>query len=219
MNFSKFEKIIGIKFENKKILLQSLTHKSYSKKSNNEKLEFLGDRVLGLIISKKLFELYPNDTEGRLDKKLSGMVNKNICYEIGKKINLDKFIITNPSKKKNINIADKIISDSCEALIGAIYVEHGFEIVEKFIIKLWKNYLNKSIKVKIDPKTMLQEYSLKKYKSLPVYKLLSTTGPKHKPLFKVCVKLKNSKLFNAIGNSKKEAEQNAAKFFLKEIEL
>ena len=219
MNFSKFEKIIGIKFENKKILLQSLTHKSYSKKNNNEKLEFLGDRVLGLIISKKLFELYPNDTEGRLDKKLSGMVNKNICYEIGKKINLDKFIITNPSKKKNINIADKIISDSCEALIGAIYVEHGFEIVEKFIIKLWKNYLNKSIKVKIDPKTMLQEYSLKKYKSLPVYKLLSTTGPKHKPLFKVCVKLKNSKLFNAIGNSKKEAEQNAAKFFLKEIEL
>ena len=219
MNFSKFEKIIGIKFENKKILLQSLTHKSYSKKSNNEKLEFLGDRVLGLIISKKLFELYPNDTEGRLDKKLSGMVNKNISYEIGKKINLDKFIITNPSKKKNINIADKIISDSCEALIGAIYVEHGFEIVEKFIIKLWKNYLNKSIKVKIDPKTMLQEYSLKKYKSLPVYKLLSTTGPKHKPLFKVCVKLKNSKLFNAIGNSKKEAEQNAAKFFLKEIEL
>jgi len=218
MNFTKIEKIIGIKFQNKKILKQSLTHKSYSSIKNNEKLEFLGDRVLGLIISKKLYELYPNDSEGNLDKKLSGLVNKNICYEIGKKLNLDEFIIINSSKKKN-NLVDKIISDSCEALIGAIYLEHGFVIVEKFIMKLWKKYLNKSIDVKIDPKTMLQEYSLKKYKLLPVYKLLTTTGPKHKPFFKVCVKVKNSKIYNAIGNSKKEAEQKAAKIFLKEIGL
>tara|TARA_B100001123_G_C15132367_1_gene955895 strand:- start:158 stop:814 length:657 start_codon:yes stop_codon:yes gene_type:complete len=218
MNFSKFEKIIGIKFENKKILKQSLTHKSYSSIKNNEKLEFLGDRVLGLIISKKLYELYPNDSEGNLDKKLSGLVNKNICCEIGKKISIDEFIIINSPKKK-INLVDKIISDSCEALIGAIYLEHGFATVEKFIVKLWKNYLNKSIKIKIDPKTMLQEYSLKKYKSLPVYKLLATTGPKHKPLFNVSVKVRNSKIFNAIGNSKKDAEQKAAKNFLKEIVL
>ena len=218
MNFTKIEKIIGIKFQNKKILKQSLTHKSYSSIKNNEKLEFLGDRVLGLIISKKLYELYPNDSEGNLDKKLSGLVNKNICCEIGKKISIDEFIIINSPKKK-INLVDKIISDSCEALIGAIYLEHGFATVEKFIVKLWKNYLNKSIKIKIDPKTMLQEYSLKKYKSLPVYKLLATTGPKHKPLFNVSVKVRNSKIFNAIGNSKKDAEQKAAKNFLKEIVL
>ena len=86
MNFSKLEKQIGLKFQNKNLLLQSLVHKSFNKTNNNEKLEFLGDRVLGLVISKKLFELYPDETEGSLDKKLSNMVNKNVCCEIGKKL-------------------------------------------------------------------------------------------------------------------------------------
>jgi len=217
MNLLSLEKKIGIKFSNKKILVQALTHKSFNSIKNNEKLEFLGDRVLGLVISKRLLELYPNDNEGSLDKKLSGLVNKNVCYNIGKKINLHKYIIANSSKKKNYKIADKIISDSCEALIGAIYIEHGFSAVEKIIIKLWKNYLIKSIKVKIDSKTLLQEYSLKNYKSLPVYKLLNISGPNHKPLFKVAVKLQNSKFLHALGNSKKDAEQKAAKKFLEQI--
>ena len=211
------EKKIGVKFSNKKILLQALTHKSFNSVKNNEKLEFLGDRVLGLIISKKLFELYPNDSEGSLDKKLSGLVNKNVCYDIGKKINLHDFIIVNNSKKKNFKIADKIISDSCEALIGAIYLEHGFSTVEKIVIKHWKNYLSKSINVNIDSKTLLQEYSLKKYKSLPIYKIINISGPKHKPLFKIAVKLHNSKFLHATGSSKKDAEQNAAKNYLKQI--
>ena len=93
-NLLNLEKKIGIKFQNKKNLIKSLTHKSFDRVNNNEKLEFLGDRVLGLVISKKLFELYPDDTEGNLDKKLAFLVNKNRCCEIGKKINLDKFIIT-----------------------------------------------------------------------------------------------------------------------------
>ena len=217
MSLSNLEKIIGIKFNNKKTLIQALTHKSFSSIKNNEKLEFLGDRVLGLIISKKLFELYPNDNEGSLDKKLSGLVNKNVCYNVGKKINLHDFIIVNNSKKKNYKIAPKIISDSCEALIGAIYIDHGFSTVEKIIIKLWKNYLIKSIKVEIDSKTLLQEYSLKNYKSLPIYKTLNVSGPMHKPLFKVAVKLQNSKFLHAIGSSKKDAEQKAAKKLLKQI--
>ena len=217
MNLLNLEKKIGVKFNNKKILLQALTHKSFNSVKNNEKLEFLGDRVLGLIISKKLFELYPNDSEGSLDKKLSGLVNKNVCYDIGKKINLHDFIIFNNSKKKNFKIADKIISDSCEALIGAIYLEHGFSTVEKIVIKHWKNYLSKSINVNIDSKTLLQEYSLKKYKSLPIYKIINISGPKHKPLFKIAVKLHNSKFLHATGSSKKDAEQNAAKNYLKQI--
>ena len=217
MNLLNLEKKIGVKFNNKKILLQALTHKSFNSVKNNEKLEFLGDRVLGLIISKKLFELYPNDSEGSLDKKLSGLVNKNVCYDIGKKINLHDFIIVNNSKKKNFKIADKIISDSCEALIGAIYLEHGFSTVEKIVIKHWKNYLSKSINVNIDSKTLLQEYSLKKYKSLPIYKIINISGPKHKPLFKIAVKLHNSKFLHATGSSKKDAEQNAAKNYLKQI--
>ena len=132
-NLLNLEKKIEIKFKNKKNLLKSLTHKSFDSTSNNEKLEFLGDRVLGLVISKKLFELYPDDTEGNLDKKLAFLVNKNRCCEIGKKINLDKFIITGTSKQKRNNIVDKIISDTCESLIGAIYLDLGFIVVEKFI--------------------------------------------------------------------------------------
>ena len=218
-NLLNLEKKIGIKFKNKKNLLKSLTHKSFDSTNNNEKLEFLGDRVLGLVISKKLFELYPDDTEGSLDKKLAYLVNKNRCCEIGKKINLDKFIITGTSKQKRNNIVDKIISDSCEALIGAIYLDHGFIIVEKFINRLWHKHLQKSIELQIDAKTKLQEYSLKKYKSLPIYKFLSSTGPKHKPLFKIAVKIQNSKFINATGYSKKDAELKAANLFLKKIGL
>ena len=213
------EKKIGIKFQNKKNLLKSLTHKSFDSTNNNEKLEFLGDRVLGLVISKKLFELYPDDTEGNLDKKLAFLVNKNQCCEIGKKINLDKFIITNTSKQKRNNIVDKIISDTCEALIGAIYLDLGFIVVEKFINRLWKNNLQKTIALHIDAKTKLQEYSLKKYKSLPIYKFISSTGPKHKPLFKIAVKIQNSEFINATGYSKKDAELKAANLFLKKIGL
>ena len=215
----KLEKKIGIKFQNKKNLLKSLTHKSFDTTNNNEKLEFLGDRVLGLVISKKLFELYPDDTEGNLDKKLAFLVNKNRCCEIGKKINLDKFIITGSSKQRGNNIVDKIISDTCEALIGAIYLDHGFIVAERFINTLWQKHLQKSIELQIDAKTKLQEYSLKKYKSLPIYKLLSSTGPKHKPLFKIAVKIQNSKFINGTGYSKKDAELKAANLFLKKIGL
>ena len=218
-NLLNLEKKIQIKFKNKKNLLKSLTHKSFDSTNNNEKLEFLGDRVLGLVISKKLFELYPDDTEGNLDKKLAFLVNKNRCCEIGKKINLDKFIITGTSKQKRNNIVDKIISDTCEALIGAIYLDHGFIVVEKFINRLWKNNLQKTIALHIDAKTKLQEYSLKKYKSLPIYKFISSTGPKHKPLFKIAVKIQNSEFINATGYSKKDAELKAANLFLKKIGL
>tara|TARA_B000000460_G_C21449994_1_gene363310 strand:- start:249 stop:914 length:666 start_codon:yes stop_codon:yes gene_type:complete len=218
-NLLNLEKKIQIKFKNKKNLLKSLTHKSFDSTNNNEKLEFLGDRVLGLVISKKLFELYPDDTEGNLDKKLAFLVNKNRCCEIGKKINLDKFIITGTSKQKRNNIVDKIISDTCEALIGAIYLDLGFIVVEKFINRLWKNNLQKTIALHIDAKTKLQEYSLKKYKSLPIYKFISSTGPKHKPLFKIGVKIQNSEFINATGYSKKDAELKAANLFLKKIGL
>ena len=219
INMSLLEKKIGVNFKNKKLLLRSLTHKSFNSIDNNEKLEFLGDRVLGLIISKKLLELFPNDKEGSLDKKYASLVNRKKCLEISKKMNLENFIVVgNVKSKKNI-IGDKITSDACEALIAAIYIDQGFDITQNFILRFWKNSFNLNIKDQIDAKTKLQEYSLKKYKILPKYKLLSYTGPKHKPLFKIGVSLKNSKVFNANGTSKKEAEQKAAKLFLKSIGL
>ena len=219
INIIKFEKKIGVSFKDKNLLIKSLTHKSYNFIDNNEKLEFLGDRVLGLIISKKLLEIFPNDKEGVLDKKLASLVNRNKCCEISKKFNLQNYLITgNVKSKKNI-IEDKIISDALEALIGAIYIDQGLNGADKFVTKFWKNYLTLNMTNQIDSKTKLQEYSLKKYKVLPKYKLFSNTGPHHKPIFKIGVSVPNSKICFAIGNSKKDAEQKAAKILLKKIGL
>ena len=220
INISVLQKQIGIIFTSKKILLKSLTHKSSNAKDNNEKLEFLGDRVLGLIISKKLLELFPNDKEGVLDKKLASLVNRKKCVEVSKNFNLESYLITgNFKSSKNKKIEDKIISDACEALIGAIYLDQGLDIAEKFILKFWKNHISINMTNQIDSKTKLQEYSLKKFKILPKYKFLSNTGPHHKPIFKIGVSLKNSKMYYATGNSKKDAEQKAAKLMLKKIGL
>ena len=217
INTTELEKKNQIKFKNSKIFIKSLTHKSHDSTNNNEKLEFLGDRVLGLVISKKLLEIYPNEKEGILDKKLASLVNKKKCLEVAKSIGLEKFILVGNSKKKKIKVEDKIISDCCEALIGALYIDQGFHVVEKFILKIWKNHLKDSVITFVDSKTKLQEYSLKKYKILPIYKLLENSGPRHNPIFKVGVKLQNSKLVYGKGSSKKSAEQKAATLFLKNL--
>ena len=219
INYSLLEKKINIIFKDKNKLVKSLTHKSFNSKENNEKLEFLGDRVLGLVISKKLLELYPNEKEGILDKKFASLVNKNTCLKIAKKINLDKFILTLSSKSSKISPQDKVISDSCEALIGAIYLDRGFNVVEKFILDLWKEEISLSKVTLIDAKTKLQEFSLKRYKKLPDYKMISNTGPRHRPTIKVSVKIHNSKNFTAEGSSKKIAEQNAAIKCLDSLDL
>ncbi|MDB3943755.1 ribonuclease III [Candidatus Pelagibacter sp.] len=217
INYQDLQKKINVKFKNLDLLIQSLTHKSFDTKKNYEKMEFLGDRVLGLVIAKKLLETYPDEKEGILDKKFASLVNKNTCLEIAKKINLEKYILTfNPNNKK-IKIEDKIISDSCEALIGAIYLEKGLASAEKVILDLWENNIIDSIITQIDAKTKLQELSLKNFKKLPIYKLISNTGPRHKPSFKVGVKLPNTKYFFGLGKSKKDAEQNAAIECLKNI--
>ena len=219
MKLNKLQKKIGIHFKDKKLLTRAITHKSFNPFINYEKLEFLGDRVLGFVISKKLLELYPDEKVGIIDKKLANLVNKNKCYEVGKEIKLENYILKgNTEKKQKKNIEKKIISDCCESLIGAIYLDRGFDISSKFILKYWKNYLNKSDVTVIDSKTRLQEYSLKKFKKLPVYRLISNSGPKHKPNFEISVKLKDGKISHAEGSSKKNAEQEAAKKLLEKIE-
>ena len=210
VNTLNLQKKLKLKFNDQKILEKSLTHKSYDSSNNNEKFEFLGDRVLGLIIAKKLLEIYPEEKEGILDKKFASLVNRNKCLEIAKKIELEKYILVFNPKNKKIIIEDKVVADCLEALIGAIYLDKGLNFSEKFILNLWSDHISASIITQIDAKTKLQEHSLKFFKTLPVYKLVSNTGPRHKPLFKVAVKLQNTKFFVAQGKSKKDAEQNAA---------
>ena len=217
VNTTILEKKLKLKFGDQKILIKSLIHKSYDSKNNNEKMEFLGDRVLGLVIAKKLLDIYPEEKEGILDKKFASLVNKRKCLEIAKTIELEKFIFVSNPKNKKIIIEDKLIADCLEALIGAIYLDKGLAFSERFILNLWKDHISASVITQIDAKTKLQEYSLKIFKILPIYKLISNTGPRHKPLFKIAVKLKDTLFFRAEGASKKDAEQNAASLCLESI--
>ena len=215
----ELEKIIKYGFKKSSLLEKALTHKSLNSDINNEKLEFLGDRVLGLVISETLLEKYPNEKEGIIDKKFANLVNKKTCLLIAKKINLKRFILLGSSHKKLERSADKISSDCLEALVGAIYLDGGFKSVEKFIFTFWEEYLLKSTVTLIDAKTKLQEFSLKKFKELPKYTFFKKTGPQHRPLFKTEVQIPNSKKIVGIGSSKKNAQQNAASKLLKVLNI
>ena len=213
-NTHKFEKRLKIKFKNKSLMVIALTHKSANHKVNNEKLEFLGDRVIGLVLSKKLFDLYPNETEGILDKKFANLVKQKTCCDIAWLIGIQDHIII--GNKKTINKNDeKILCDCCEALIGAIYIDRGFDFVKNYILKIWKKYIDKSDITILDSKTKLQEYSLKSYKKLPYYHLISSIGPRHNPIYKISVSIVDSKQYIGVGNSKQEAEQDGASKLLK----
>jgi len=214
-NLKEFEKIIYYNFKKIKLLEKALTHKSYDNNNNNEKLEFLGDRVLGLVISQKLLEKYPEEKEGIIDKKFANLVNKKTCAQIAKKINLKKYILLGSSHKKFERSTDKISGDCLEAIVGAMYLDNGLKSSEKFILSFWEEYLLKSTVTQIDSKTKLQEFSLKKFKKLPKYIFFKKTGPQHRPVFKTEVQIPNSKKIIGTGSSKKNAQQNAAFKLLK----
>ena len=215
----EIEKIIKYNFKKSSLLETALTHKSFDNNVNNEKLEFLGDRVLGLVISEKLLDKYPNEKEGIIDKKFANLVNKKTCLLIARKINLKKFILLGSSHKKLERSADKITSDCLEAIVGAIYLDGGLKHVEKFILNFWEEFLLKSTITLIDSKTKLQEFSLKKFKELPKYIFFKKTGPQHRPLFKTEVQIPNSKKIIGAGSSKKSAQQNAAAKLLKILNI
>ena len=216
---TKLEQKINIKFKDQELLKKSLIHKSKDNINNNEKLEFLGDRVLGLILAKTLIKNFPEEKEGVIDKKFANLVNKKTCLLIARKIDLKKYIITGNSYKGFTRSDDKIISAGLEALLGAIYLDQGITVVEKIILNLWNDFLDKSLITKIDAKTQLQEYSLKIFKTLPIYKINKQSGPQHSPVFKVEVQIKGSKKYFASGASKKDAQQNAAQKLLTDLKI
>ena len=218
-NVYKFEKEIKIKFKNKSLITTALTHKSANEKFNNEKLEFLGDRVLGLVLSRKLYDLYPKEREGVLDKRFAILVRRKTCCDIAWLIGIQNYINIGNSKKIVKKSDEKILSDCCEAVIGAVYIDKGFDYVRNFILKIWKQKLDESDITILDSKTKLQEYTLKIYKKLPTYNFINSTGPKHNPTYKISVSITGSKKFFGFGNSKQQAEQDAATKLLKSINI
>ena len=155
-NLKNIEKIINLKFNDKELLSKSFIHKSYNKEINNEKLEFLGDRVIGLIISKKLLNLYPNEKEGIIDKKFASLVNKKTCAKVFRSLNLKKFIKTGNSFKTIHSADERLLSDTCEALIGAVYLDQGFVNTEKFVLYIWRHFIKDSKIIELDTKTKIQ---------------------------------------------------------------
>jgi ribonuclease-3 len=218
-NLELLEKLLKIRFKDKNLLSKSVIHKSFDKFINNEKLEFLGDRVLGLVISKRLLEIYPNESEGSIDKKFANLVNKRTCAAIAEKLEIKDFMKLGASSRKLKRSDEKILSDCLEAIVGALFLDTDLKTVEKFVLKHWQDYLTKSENTIIDSKTRLQEFCLKKYKKLPKYNLNKRSGPQHSPSFKVEVEIPNFKKMSGSGNSIKKAQQNAASKLLKNLNI
>ena len=195
IDINKLQKSLRIKFKDKSLLIKALTHKSANQQINNEKLEFLGDRVIGLVLSKKLFDLYPNENEGVLDKRFARLVNRKTCCEVAWSIDVQNYIIIADNKKKITKKDEKILSDCCEALIGSIYIDRGYDFAKGFILRIWKKNIDKSDITILDPKTKLQEYSLKHYKKLPLYHLIGSTYHSASPINKNSTLIKNKLLY------------------------
>ena len=222
ISYKEIELIIAYSFKNKENLRNSLIHpSSYKDKKNKpinhlyefERLEFLGDKILGLSIASLIFDKFNDFNEGALTKKLSYLVQKDFLYKIALELKLDNYL--KYSRKKENNTMNKsILADSVESLIGSIFVDGGYKSAFKFIKKFWLPYLNLQESNEQDPKTKLQEISQQKFKKLPEYKLIKKTGPSHSPVFTVSLKVIKMKLVRASGGSIREAQKQAAKKIL-----
>ena len=221
---NQLEEIISYNFKDKELLKNALIHPSYiteNKKKNVkevsdfERLEFLGDRVLGLAISSIIYKKFNKNNEGDLSKKLSYLVQKNFLYKISTNLEIDRFLKFSSKKNNKMNIS--ILSDSIESLIGALYLDGGFISAKKFIQSTWGPYLDIENKNMQDSKTKLQELSQQKLKKLPEYNLVKKEGPSHSPIFTISLKVLNLKKIISSGSSIRDAEKNAASLALKLI--
>ena len=223
MCLNKLEKQINYKFKNIALLEEALTHSSFKKnnlkikKKDYERLEFLGDRVLGLVLSEHVYRAFPTAKEGILDSYFQKFANQDNLFKYAEKINLSSFIKT--QKGDNLENNKSILSDVVEAIIGAIYIDTGLSNCKKFIINniVDKDLINfKSLK---HPKSILQEYCLDKYKTLPKYNILNKSGSEHQPIYEVSVYIENHDAVSATGINLKKAEEAAAIKLLKILNI
>ncbi len=214
----EFEKKLGYTFKDKNLLKEALTHKSFKSPVNNERLEFLGDAVLDLIVGEYLYKKFPKANEGELSKLRASLVNEEGFAKLADKIDIGKYIFISQAEENNQGRnKPSLLSNAFEAVMGAIYLEDGLERVRDIAL----NLLEKTYpKIDLDSlfkdyKTALQELTQAKYGVTPEYKLLNSSGPDHKKEFEVAVTLHGKTISTANGKSKKAAQQEAAKRALK----
>jgi len=211
---STLEKRLGYKFKNQQLLIEALTHKSYKQPYNNERLEFLGDAVLDLIVGEYLFKQFPQFDEGNLSKMRASLVNEGGFMRLANQLQLgDHIYLSTAEENNNGRQKSSLLSNAFEAVMGAIYLESGLEMVQKISIELLEKVhtdisLDSLFK---DYKTSLQELTQARFGITPEYDLIAAHGPDHKKEFEVAVSIDGKRYANARGKSKKQAQQEAAK--------
>lgn len=216
---SALEQEINHRFQDKDLLRDALTHSSTGAARNYERLEFLGDRVLGLIVAEMLFERFPNEPEGDLAKRLAALVQGTTLAKIASEINLGNYIVFSDAERtaggaENVNI----LADVFEALLGALYQEAGFEACRALVEKLWDTSFFEMKAPPQHPKTTLQEWAQSQGLPLPEYKIVGQSGPDHAPVFDVKLSVRGHVDIIAQGPSRQEAEKQAAEAFIKTIQ-
>lgn len=208
---------LGYRFANQALLTEALTHGSTQKHAGDyQRLEFLGDRVLGLVIAEHLFRGQPKEGEGRLTQLLSSLVRSEACAAAGDTIGLsDLVIIGTGERAKGMNLNRTVLGDVMEALIAAIYLDGGLEEARAFVLRCWQGLLAAPKTAVKDPKTFLQEWALARALPIPNYRVVSRVGPEHEPVFVIAVEVKDRAPAEGTAKSKRAAEMDAAEQFLK----
>ncbi len=207
------EKQLGYTFKNKQLLIEALTHKSYKQPYDNERLEFLGDAVLDLIVGEYLYKKFPTSDEGKLSKIRASLVNENGFNKLALVLDLGNYIfLSNAEENNEGRTKPSLLSNAFEALMGAIYLESGLEEVQKIVISMLEaNYEEISLDSLFrDYKTSLQELTQARFSVTPEYRLVGSSGPDHKKEFEVSVTIEGKEYARALGKSKKVAQQEAA---------
>jgi len=220
-HYEILEKRLGYTFENKQLIIEALTHKSHKKPYNNERLEFLGDAVLDLIVGEFLYMKFPDEAEGVLSKIRASLVNESGFTKLARKLDLGAHIYLSPAEESNEGRnKSSLLSNAFEAVIGAIYLEAGLAKCQEITITLLKETYPKIdlSSLSQDYKTALQELTQATHGVTPLYTMLGSSGPDHKKEFEIEVSLNGDPIAKAKGKSKKEAQQKAAKIALKRLQ-
>lgn len=218
--YDPLQKKIDYKFNDLSILRQSLRHKSisYDGDGGYERMEFLGDRVLGFVISNLLYHAFPEEREGSLAKRFSALVRGETCCLVAQKIDLGQYVQMAKSEEEyGGRESESLLADCCEALIAAIFLDGGIEKAQKFILRYWTPFLNNQETLPEDPKTALQEWAQARSKNLPEYKIVNEEGPSHDKRFTMIVCLDGHQSSPFTDGSKKKAQRKAAKDLLKKL--